>query len=237
MFTSPTGRLQPLWSFLLSVALSLAAFIGCSFLAALSSGEHVLRFEAVFRPLLSIALFGLYFWLLTVADHVEEHRLPALGFPLASGWRGQFAGGCLLGLVLTVLAVVPLAIWAEISFENRLSSRGILRVAVVILVLIFGALAEEMMFRGYPFQRLEEAIGPAGAIAVFSAAVRPDASLESWRERAGAGQYGSHRHCAGDRIFAHSVRSGFRGEFTSAGTSAWGYFLVFRSAGCDCSTW
>ena len=42
------------------------------------------------------------------------------------------------------------------------------RAAVVLIVLIFGALAEEMMFRGYPFQRLEEAIGPVGAIAVFS---------------------------------------------------------------------
>ncbi len=43
-----------------------------------------------------------------------------------------------------------------------------MRVVVVLIVLVFGALAEEMMFRGYPFQRLEEAIGPTGAIAVFS---------------------------------------------------------------------
>ena len=31
-----------------------------------------------------------------------------------------------------------------------------------------GALAEELMFRGYPFQRLVEAVGPVGAIAIFS---------------------------------------------------------------------
>jgi hypothetical protein len=71
-------------------------------------------------------------------------------------------------LVLTVLAVIPLAIWAEISLDIRISSRGMLRALVVLIVLISGALAEEMMFRGYPFQRLEEAIGPVGAIGVFS---------------------------------------------------------------------
>ena len=35
-------------------------------------------------------------------------------------------------------------------------------------VLISGALAEELMFRGYPFQRLVEGIGAPGAIVVFS---------------------------------------------------------------------
>jgi hypothetical protein len=39
---------------------------------------------------------------------------------------------------------------------------------MVLGVLISGALAEELMFRGYPFQRLVEGIGAAGSIVVFS---------------------------------------------------------------------
>ena len=39
---------------------------------------------------------------------------------------------------------------------------------MVIVVLLCGALAEELMFRGYPFQHLEKAIGAVGAIVVFS---------------------------------------------------------------------
>ena len=35
-------------------------------------------------------------------------------------------------------------------------------------MLVAGSLAEELMFRGYPFQRLVEAIGAGGAIVVFS---------------------------------------------------------------------
>jgi uncharacterized protein len=168
MFTSATGRLQPGWSFLLSLAFSLAAFVGCSFIAALFVGEHVLRFEVIFRPLLAAALFGIYLWLLMVADQVEEQRVAALGFPLAQGWKRQLGAGCIFGLILASLAVIPLAIWADVSFDVRVSSRALARAAVVLMVLIFGALAEEMMFRGYPFQRLEEAVGPVGAIAMFS---------------------------------------------------------------------
>jgi hypothetical protein len=40
--------------------------------------------------------------------------------------------------------------------------------AGVVFVLACGALAEELMFRGYPFQRLTEAIGPVAAVIVLS---------------------------------------------------------------------
>ena len=168
MFTSPTGRLQPIWSFLLSAAFSMAAFVVCSFVAAEITGEHILRFEAIFRPLLVAALFGIYFWLLTVADQVEENRAAALGFPVVAGWRRQLSAGCLLGVVLTTLAVLPMAIWGDLGANIHLNLHALVRAGGVMIVLIFGALAEEMMFRGYPFQRLEEAIGPLGAIGVFS---------------------------------------------------------------------
>lgn len=168
MFTSPTGRLQPVWSFLLSTAISIAVFLACAFIVSLFTGEHLLRFEAIFRPLLSAALFAIYLWMLTVADHLDEQRAAILGFPVVRGWKRQLGAGCILGCVLAALAAIPVAIWADISLDVRISSRSLLRAIVVVIVLIFGALAEEMMFRGYPFQRLDEAIGPLGAIAVFS---------------------------------------------------------------------
>ncbi len=168
MLTSPSGRLHPGWSFLLSLAFSIAAFVGCSFLAAVVEGEHVLRFEVIFRPLLAAALFGIYFWLLTVADHVEDERIAALGFPRVAGWTRQLGWGFLLGVLLAAMAVIPVVLWADTRFEIHANSRTLARAVVVVVVLIFAALAEEVMFRGYPFQRLEEAIGAVGAIAVFS---------------------------------------------------------------------
>jgi len=168
MFTLPSGRLRPIWSFLLSAAFSAVAFLACDFVAGALFGNHVLRFEAAFRLLLSISLFGLYLWLLTVADQVEERRIALLGFPLARGWIRQFALGALLGFSLTLLGVLLSAVRADVTISVNVSSRAFARAAVALIVLVFGALAEELMFRGYPFQRLEDAIGPAGAIGVFS---------------------------------------------------------------------
>ncbi len=71
-------------------------------------------------------------------------------------------------MLLATLAVVPVVLWADTRFDIHANSRTLGRAAIVVVVLIFGAVAEEMMFRGYPFQRLEEAIGAVGAIAVFS---------------------------------------------------------------------
>ena len=169
MFTMPTGRMRPIWSFLLSSALSLVAFVVCSLVAASLTGDHVLRFEVIFRPLLVVSLFGIYRWLLTVADQVEQGRTALLGFPLAPGWSRQLAAGCLLGSILTSLAVLPIAIWGTLALNIHVNLlHTVARACSALVVLAFGALAEEMMFRGYPFQRLEEAIGPFGAVAVFS---------------------------------------------------------------------
>ena len=50
MFTDTTGRLQPIWAFVFSALLSVAAFLLAGYSAAAVAGDHVLRFEAVFRP-------------------------------------------------------------------------------------------------------------------------------------------------------------------------------------------
>ena len=168
MFTTSTGRLHPVWAFVVSALFSVLAFLVAGYAAGAIAGDRVLLFEAIFRPLLALLLLALFAWLLTAADHIEDHRVDALGLPRAKGWLQQFAIGCLVGFVLTVLAIVPIAIWGHTSSRFRLSLHSLPRVGVVLLILLLGALAEELMFRGYPFQHLEQGIGAIGAITVFS---------------------------------------------------------------------
>jgi membrane protease YdiL (CAAX protease family) len=153
----------------LSVLLCGAAFLLSAYLAGALVGDHILRFEAIFRSCLAGLLLAGFSWLLTVGNHVEEHRIAAQGFPVVPGWLLHLAGGCGLGFVLIVLAVVAVGLFGKLSFHATLNSHALLRLPVVLLVLASGALAEELMFRGYPFQRLVEAIGSVGAILVFSA--------------------------------------------------------------------
>jgi membrane protease YdiL (CAAX protease family) len=168
MFTSPDGRLLPIWAFVLSALLSVVAFLAAGYAASAIAGDRILRFEAIFRPLLAVLLLGIFSWLLIVGDHVEEHRIAAQGLPLSPGWARQFAFGCAIGALLVVGALVPVAIWGSVSFRANFNAFHLARMAVALVVLITGSLAEELMFRGYPFQRLVEAIGPTGAIGVFS---------------------------------------------------------------------
>ncbi len=168
MFTDDAGRLRPIWAFVLSALLACVAFLVAGYTAAALTGDHVLRFEAIFRPILVVLLMAAFSWLLTVGDHVEVHRLAAQGLPLSPGWGRQVFLGCVLGFLLVTIAVVPVVVWGNVSFRFGLNMQSAGRTVVVLGVLGTGALAEELMFRGYPFQRLLEAVGPAGAIVVFS---------------------------------------------------------------------
>src|SRR5271165_1759779 len=168
MFTTSDGRLQPTWAFVLSALLSVVAFLVSGYVAAAIEDDHVLRFEAVFRPLLVVLLLAIFSWLLSVGNHVEEYRIAAQGLPLLPGWPRQFALGCGIGLLVVLVAVIPVAIWGNVRFRTTISLFNVARAVIVLGVLITGALAEELMFRGYPFQRLVEGIGPLGAITVFS---------------------------------------------------------------------
>jgi len=169
MFTDSEGRLYPAWAFVLSALIAFVAFVACGYVAAALAGDHVLRFEAIFRSSLAAALLAAYSWLLTVGDHVESHRIAAQGLPLAPGWRRQFWAGCGLGFILVALAISAVGVLGTLKFQATLNSHNLLRAVLVLWVLLVGSLAEELMFRGYPFQRLLEAIGSGGAILVFSA--------------------------------------------------------------------
>ena len=168
MFTDSGGRIRPIWAFVLSALLSAAAFLSVGYLAAAIAGDHVLRFEMIFRPLLTVVLLAVFSWLLTIGNHVETHRIAAQGLPLSPGWAKQFGIGCAIGFLLVLVAVIPIAIWGGLSLKITLNLLNTGRAAAVLAIAISGALAEELMFRGYPFQRLVEGIGATGAIAVFS---------------------------------------------------------------------
>src|SRR5664279_2858062 len=115
MFTSPDGRLQPTWAFVFSALLSVAAFLIAGYASGAIAGDHVLRFETIFRPLLVVLLLAIFSWLLSVGNHVEEHRIAAQGLPLMPGWVRQFAVGCGIGVLLVMMAVAPVAIWGRVS--------------------------------------------------------------------------------------------------------------------------
>jgi membrane protease YdiL (CAAX protease family) len=168
MFTDHEGRLYPTWSFLLSVALTAVVLFASGYLAATLAGVHVLRFEFVFRTALALLLLAGYSWLLTVANHVESRRLAAQGLPRGASSGRLFLAGSVIGLALVAVTVAAMVMGGGVTYRITTGGSAAQRILLVLFVLLMGSLAEELMFRGYPFQRLVEAVGPGGAILVFS---------------------------------------------------------------------
>ena len=168
MFTTSTARLHPVWVFAISALLSVAAFFVAGVVAQAIAAQHSLVLEVIFRSLLALLLIAAYVWLLTIADNVPDHRVAAVGLPLTKGWSRQLLVGGVVGCALIILAVLPIVFWGNATFTLHLGFSFLPRDIAVLFVLLVGALAEELMFRGYPFQHLEEGIGAAGAIVVFS---------------------------------------------------------------------
>lgn len=101
----------------------------------------------------------------------QMHPIAAMGLLRRTGWVREWALGAALGWGGVVAAVLPLAVAAGllVSFAGSIS-RALAASAYAAVLLLLSTLTQELLFRGYPFQRLREAVGGASA-AVFSSIV------------------------------------------------------------------
>lgn len=116
----------------------------------------------VFLMLLGYSALG--FWLNRQLQPVSTQ-----GLPWRQGWTGEFGIGLATGWAIAVVCVLPLVLIGGIAIvlSTQLSAWGWLLADVAYFALM--ALAEEIVFRGYAFQRFARALGPAGATLGFAA--------------------------------------------------------------------
>ncbi len=91
------------------------------------------------------------------------------GFPLRQGWTREVALGVSIGWAIAVVCVLPVAVFGGIAIvlSLQLSAWGWLLADAVFFALV--ALAEEIAFRGYGFQRFNQSVGGIGAALGFAA--------------------------------------------------------------------
>jgi len=166
LFTANDGRIRSLWRFVLAVFVTyFANVVAAGFAASAGYGR---RFEFIYRVLALVLVLVGYSVLLVIADRVEENPLSAMGLSLRRPWLREAIMGLALGVTLIVIAAAALAVAGHLTFTSYLSYRTFARVFGVIIILAAGAMLEEAMFRGYPFQRLVESVGSVGAILILS---------------------------------------------------------------------
>jgi membrane protease YdiL (CAAX protease family) len=138
--------------------------------AARGLSEHF-SFEHI-RPLLtSIFLLFLLALGFTVLQTLTGRRAPLrdiLGLPRRPTAAREWSLGAALGWGLVVLAILPMALARTLNIHLWAQPRAFGLLLLNLLTLAAAALAEEVAFRGYPFRRLVEAIGPVSATIAVS---------------------------------------------------------------------
>ncbi len=116
---------------------------------------------------LLLALFWI-FWLLTRV--LEEKTLGSVGLAFCGCWKREMSIGLGLGASMIFLVAGLERLLGLVRFARNTDPPGQVLSAGLFFcwLLLIAATNEELIFRGYPFQRLVEALGSVGAVAVSS---------------------------------------------------------------------
>lgn len=171
-FILNSGRLRPVWRFFISAGMIVLAHLAVGIVLGLSSGVFGWEPQPIMlwgSGLILLALLAV-FKLLTAV--FENKPLASMGLAFRGRWKTELGIGLLLGAgsILAVAALEWVLGFARF-FPNPISGKLVLAGGVYYCVLFAVAAAgEEITFRGYPFQRLIESVGPAWAVAILSVA-------------------------------------------------------------------
>jgi membrane protease YdiL (CAAX protease family) len=157
-------------SFLLFLTAGVATYAVFRFiapvLASLLTRDYT-TFDVLYRPV-SAALLLIIYVLLLLVEHgsLSPFRDMGLGTGAAAKY---FVLGVLYATAMVGVAVAAIAVFGTYEATLERTQSPWLPMAEQAWILLTGALAEELAFRGYPFQRLVEAARPLGAVLVMSA--------------------------------------------------------------------
>jgi membrane protease YdiL (CAAX protease family) len=154
------GRLRALsWFIVAAIYFAFAQQMSLRAANGLSSGDLFLLVDSLI--LLFLLLVG--YAAMGYAGQSQREPLKAMGLVRREGWKREFALGSALGWGGVVACVLPIALIGELVIRVWTNGHQFFLLFVNLLTLAVAALAEEVAFRGYPFQRLIDAVGPTMA--------------------------------------------------------------------------
>lgn len=172
IFLGPDHQLRPFWRAVAFVPVFLSFLFALLSVAATLVGQ--LRLQANFE--LAISLSGLCTFgagllsAVVLLWRLDQRSFRTLGLWFYSGWIREFRLGLAGGLGLVSLVVGLEWLLGGVHFSG-LGTRGLwvlVAAAWSLVVLLPAAASEELIFRGYAFQRLVEAWGKLWALLAFA---------------------------------------------------------------------
>ena len=172
------GLVRPVWRFFFSVALIVSAYVVVGLTLGFLLGPKVVSPSArgldfllqlfLVNLLLLPALLAVFKFLTSA---FEKKPLGSMGLAFHAGWSRELALGLALGAAMMLgIAVFERALGlASFQWSTSPSALGAALVAGSGVLLLMAAATEELTFRGYPFQRLVDWLGPIPAVLAVSA--------------------------------------------------------------------
>lgn len=165
-------RLRPIWRFALSLILIFAAFVLTGQIVGTAFEMAKVRYPGIWElgfwnTIVSLVVILAGFKVMTAV--FEGRPLRSIGLAFHPRWANELGRGLAVGAAMLLLAVGIEASFGDARFTyNPHPMAG--KEAYLIAFFAFAAVNEEIIFRGYPFQKLVESITPIGAVALVAAA-------------------------------------------------------------------
>lgn len=178
------GKLRPIWRFLLSIPMVILAMVVAGMVAGFVLARATPQGRVVGAQLFALAGLLAAFKLLT--SLLDRRPLGSVGLAFCGRWHLELGMGLGFGalMIFTVAALERLLGIAHFTLNSASPGRFLGWGAGLFVFLFVAATNEELIFRGYPFQRLVEALGGAGK---FLAGKVPGlAAFERFAEALGA---------------------------------------------------
>ncbi|HTV06424.1 MAG TPA: type II CAAX endopeptidase family protein [Acidobacteriaceae bacterium] len=98
----------------------------------------------------------------------QEEPIKAMGLERRPGWRREFAVGSAIGWAGVAACALIIALFGGIVVFFYIGWFQFALIPIDLVILLIASLAQEVAFRGYPFQRLIEATNPVVATLLLS---------------------------------------------------------------------
>ncbi len=125
--------------------------------------------DSIFLLFLVVIGFQTLDWLATRGTAADRPKSAVLALPKRSSAGSEWLTGAATGWAMCLSALLPALLFGHFHGQLNHGSAVPLGILVTVATLLVGTLAEETVFRGYPFGVLGRAIGPAWATVFLSA--------------------------------------------------------------------
>jgi len=119
--------------------------------------------QALLAALFLLFLLAVGFSILQAIAKRHSSLREVLGLPKRTTARREWTLGVAVGWGMAVLAVLPMALGGTLYVHLWTQPRAVWLLLLNLVTVAVAALAEEVAFRGYPYRRLIEAVGPVAA--------------------------------------------------------------------------